>query len=225
MKHLHRLIVTSRTYRMASTPDDDNLAADPDNRWLWRMPSRRMEAELVRDGILFVAGKLDLKFGGPDIDYELGLSVNRRSIYFRHAQEKQMEFLKMFDCAAVTECYQRKESIVPQQALALANSDLTLVQARIIARRLQETTAADNAAFINAAFERVLSRPPTSEESQASLAFLNQQREKLLATGERLTQTGGLFTDSSKPAADPILRTRENLIHVLLNHNDFVTIR
>ena len=131
----------------------------------------------------------------------------------------------MFDCAAVTECYQRKESIVPQQALALVNSDLTLVQARIIARRLQETTAADNAAFINAAFERVLSRPPTSEESQASLAFLNQQREKLLATGERLTQTGGLFADSSKPAADPILRVRENLVHVLLNHNDFVTIR
>ncbi len=225
MKHLHRLIVTSRTYRMASTPDNNNLAADPDNRWLWRMPSRRMEAELVRDGILFVAGQLDLTFGGPDIDYELGLSVNRRSLYFRHAQEKQMEFLKMFDCAAVTECYQRKESIVPQQALALANSDLTLVQARIIARRLQEKTATDNAAFINAAFERVLSRPPTSDESQASLAFLDQQREKLLATGERLTQTGGPFADSSKPAADPILRVRENLVHVLLNHNDFVTIR
>ena len=225
MKHLHRLIVTSRTYRMASTPDDNNLTADPDNRWLWRMPSRRMEAELVRDGILFVAGKLDLSFGGPDIDNELGLTVNRRSLYFRHAQEKQMEFLKMFDCAAVTECYQRKESIVPQQALALANSELTLVQARIIARRLHETTAADNAVFITSAFERVLSRPPTSDEGQASLAFLNQQREKLLAAGDRLTQSGGPAADTSKPSADPILRTRENFVHVLLNHNDFVTIR
>jgi hypothetical protein len=225
MKHLHRLILTSRTYRMASTPDDSNLAADPDNRWLWRMPSRRMEAELVRDGILFVAGKLDLTFGGPDIDYELGLKVNRRSLYFRHAQEKQMEFLKMFDCAAVTECYQRKESIVPQQALALANSELTLVQARIIARRLHETTAADNVAFVTAAFERVLSRPPTSDEMTATLAFLDEQRQKLIATGERLTQTGGAATETTKPSADPALRARENLVHVLLNHNDFVTIR
>ncbi len=225
MKHLHRLIVTSRTYRMASTPDDKNLASDPDNRWLWRMPSRRMEAELVRDGILFVAGKLDLTFGGPDIDYTLGLTVNRRSLYFRHAQEKQMEFLKMFDCAAVTECYQRKESIVPQQALALANSELTFVQARIIARRLHETTASDNAAFVSAAFERVLSRPPTSDEMTATLAFLDEQRQKLIATGERLTQTGGPAAETTKPSADPALRTRENLVHVLLNHNDFVTIR
>ena len=99
-----------------------------------------MEAELVRDGILFVAGKLDLTLGGPDIDYTQGLTVNRRSLYFRHAHEKQMEFLKLFDAAAVTECYQRKESIVPQQALALANSELTLVQARIIARELARTS-------------------------------------------------------------------------------------
>ena len=225
MKSLHRLIVTSRTYRMASTPDVNNLTADPDNRWLWRMPSRRMEAELIRDGILFVAGKLDLTFGGPDIDYELGLTVNRRSLYFRHAQEKQMEFLKMFDCAAVTECYQRKESIVPQQALALANSDLTLIQARVIARRLHESTVNDNRSFINAAFERVLSRLPTSDETQATLAFLDEQRQKLIAAGERLTETGGTAADTTKPAADPILRSRENLVHVLLNHNDFVTIR
>ena len=225
MKHLHRLIVTSHTYQMASTPDDKNLANDPDNRWIWRMPSRRMEAELVRDGILFVAGKLDLAFSGPDIDNGLGLSVNRRSLYFRHAQEKQMEFLKLFDCAAVTECYQRKESIVPQQALALANSELTLVQARIIARRLHHSTETDDCAFVEAAFEQVLSRPPTLEESQASVAFLDEQRQKLIAVGERLSQTGGGETDTGKPATDPVLRTRENLVHVLLNHNDFVTIR
>jgi len=225
MKHLHRQIVMSKTYRMASTPDASNLAIDPDNRLLWRMPSRRMEAELVRDGILFVTGKLDLTRGGPDIDYTLGLSVNRRSLYFRHAQEKQMEFLKIFDCAAVTECYQRKETIVPQQALALANSELTLVQARVIARRLHETTstATDVTAFITAAFELVLSRSPTREETSATLAFLNRQYDTLIAAGERLGQTA--LHDFSKPAGDPILRARENLVHVLLNHNDFVTIR
>ena len=197
MKQLHRQIVTSRTYRMASTPDENNLAVDPDNRWLWRMPSRRMEAELVRDGILFVAGKLDLTRGGPDIDYSLGLSVNRRSLYFRHAQEKQMDFLKIFDCAAVTECYQRKESIVPQQALALANSELTLVQARITARRLHETTATEST-FITAAFERVLSRPPTVEETSVAQLFLTQQHDTLIATGERLIQSGGAVADTGQ---------------------------
>ena len=83
------------------------------------MPTRRLEAELVRDQIFFVAGRLDLATGGPDIDHAIGLTVPRRSLYFRHAAEKQMEFLKLFDAAAVTECYQRKESVVPQQALAL----------------------------------------------------------------------------------------------------------
>jgi hypothetical protein len=226
MKHLHRLVLTSRTYRMASTPEDHALATDPDNIWLWRMNSRRMEAELVRDGILAVTGKLDLTFGGPDIDYTLGLKVNRRSLYFRHAQEKQMEFLKLFDCAAVTDCYQRKESVVPQQALALANSELTLVQARIIARELAEQTAGDGEAFITAAFERVLSRLPTADEMTLTTAFLDEQCRTLTAAGEQqLAAAGAASGDPARPAVQPALRARENLVHVLLNHNDFLTIR
>jgi hypothetical protein len=222
MKHMHRQILTSRTYRMASTPDEHNLTSDPDNVWLWRMNSRRMEAELVRDGILFVTGKLDLTFGGPDIDYTLGLKVNRRSLYFRHAQEKQMEFLKLFDTAAVTECYQRKESVVPQQALALANSELTLVQARIIARELAEQTGGDRAAFVTAAFERVLSRSPTADEMALTTKFLDEQTRTLTsATGVSPVPLG----DPKSPATQPALRARENLVHVLLNHNDFLTIR
>src|SRR5262249_27975362 len=112
MKQMHRLIVTSNTYRMTSTPDDANLATDRDNVYLWRMNSRRLEAEVVRDCIFYVSGKLDLKMGGPDIPHKQGLTTPRRSIYFQHAQEKQMEFLKIFDAAAVTECYRRKESVV-----------------------------------------------------------------------------------------------------------------
>ncbi|MEX0713016.1 MAG: DUF1549 and DUF1553 domain-containing protein [Pirellulales bacterium] len=223
MKYLHRLIVTSATYRMASTPLPESLAIDPDNRWLWRMPSRRMEAEVVRDAVLYVTGQIDLAMGGADIDYELGLSVKRRSIYFRHAQEKQMEFLKMFDCAAVTECYERKESIIPQQALALANSELTLVQARLLARRLHGECQ-DAPAFITAAFEQVLSRAPTAEEHRTCLAFLDEQPRLLASAGERLV-TAGDKPDEQKPSSDPALRARENLVHVLLNHNDFVTIR
>src|SRR4029077_20885156 len=97
----------------------------------------------------------DLTRGGPDIDYKLGLTVPRRSLYFRHAAEKQMEFLQLFDAANVTECYERQHSIVPQQALALMNSDLSLKHARILARTI---VAKDAAPFTISAFEHVLTR-------------------------------------------------------------------
>lgn len=225
MKHLHRLIVTSRTYRLASTPDDANLAADPENRHLWRMNSRRMEAEVVRDSVLHVAGRLDCRMGGPDLDETAGLNVNRRSLYFRHAQEKQMEFLKLFDVAAVTECYERKSSIVPQQALALANSELTIFQGRVLARRLDGLFGSDPTTFIQAAFEQVLARPAVDAEIEASVAFLAEQRQLLEAESSRLVDTTKDLADATLPAADTALRARENLVHVLLNHNDFVTIR
>src|SRR5262249_37492247 len=132
MKAMHRLIVTSSTYRQASTPDAANRAIDQDNKYLWRYPSRRLEAEAVRDAIFYVAGKLDQTMGGPEIDFPLGLTVPRRSIYFRHAAEKQMEFLAIFDGPSVTECYERKQAIMPQQALALFNSDLVRKHSRLL---------------------------------------------------------------------------------------------
>jgi hypothetical protein len=220
-KAMHRLMVTSSTYRMASTPDDADLALDRDNVYLWRMPSRRVEAEVVRDCVFYVAGRLDLTMGGPDVDHSLGLTVPRRSLYFQHAAEKQMEFLKLFDAPSVTECYRRKESILPQQALALANSDLALRHSRILARALT-AKAGDDAAFVTVAFERVLSRPPTSEERAECLAFLQEQAR---LHGGSATKATPADNEGRGPASDPALRARENLVHVLLNHHDFVTVR
>src|SRR5205085_1340826 len=111
---------------------------DPDNLYLWRMNVRRMEAEIVRDGTLHVAGQLDLAMGGPEIDENAGMTNTRRSIYFRNSKEKKMTFLDLFDRPNVVECYRRPESIVPQQALAMANSPLSLAQARVLAKRLSE---------------------------------------------------------------------------------------
>jgi hypothetical protein len=203
MKHLHRLIVTSRAYRMSDAPDAGNAKIDPDNRYLWRSPARRMEAELVRDAILFVSGRLDTTMGGPELDQEQGFANCRRSIYFRHAQEKQMPFLKTFDCAAVTECYERKESVIPQQALAMMNSELTIASARELARRLGEECRADNdAEFVVAAYETVLSRTPTDEEVSVCVEFLQDDE-----------------------ASADSLQAKQDLVQVLLNHNDFVTIR
>jgi hypothetical protein len=221
MKPLHRLLVTSSTYRTASTPDAADAALDRDNVYLWRTTPRRVEAEVVRDCVFYVSGRLDLTPGGPDIDQNLGLTVPRRSLYFRHAAEKQMEFLKLFDAPGVTECYQRKESILPQQALALVNSELTLRHARVLARELA-AKGADPDAFTAAAYERVLSRPPTGAERAECVRFLEEQARRHAAAP---TAPAPPDADGKAPAADPAQRARENLVHVLMNHHDFVTIR
>lgn len=196
MKALHRKILTSATYRMASTSDEANAAIDPDNIYLWRMPSRRIDAELVRDNLLWSAGDLDTVMGGPDIDNNLGLSSKRRSIYLRIAAEKEVEFLKIFDGPAVTECYQRRSTVMPQQALALGNSKIAFAEARSLVEKLGEKDAHE---FISSAYERVLARLPSRDEHAACADFLEKQ-------------------GNDKSA-------RENLALVLFNHNDFVTVR
>lgn len=201
MKAMHKLIVTSRTYRMASTPDVANAKIDPDNIYLWRMNSRRMEAELVRDNLLHIAGELDGTVGGPDIDHMQGLKSKRRSIYLRQAAEKEVEFLKIFDGPAVTECYVRRPTVVPQQALAMANSELTVNMAKSLANKLG-AAATDDESFARAAFKRVLARDAKPEELKLCREFVSEQSKNL-----------------------SLERTRENLVAVLLNHNEFVTIR
>jgi hypothetical protein len=227
MKALHRLIVTSAAYQRSSGggPDDRKGAIDPDNLTLWHMNPRRMEAEVVRDNVLYAAGSLDLGMGGPELDQNAGLASRRRSLYFRHAPEKQMTFLKLFDAASTTACYRRDVSVVPQQALALVNSPLSLGQARILAGTLSRAVApVDDCAFVSAAFETLLSRPPTTEESSVCLAYLDVQAKRLALHGG-LTPFGSAPPSTILPAGDPHQRARENLVHVLINHNDFVTIR
>jgi hypothetical protein len=232
MKAIHRLIATSDAYRRqsaSSAADAGNAAIDPDNRYLWRFKVRRMEAELVRDSVLAVAGGLDPAMGGADIDPSAGETSSRRSVYFRHAHEKQMTFLKLFDAPSVTECYRRDESIVPQQALALANSSLSFQQSRVLAGALSrqagaEPIAENNAAFIVAAFEQVLSRQPTDAERATCEKFLTEQAQKF-ADPAKLTAFSAGPAAAVKPSTSPHQRARENLVHVLFNHNDFVTIR
>jgi hypothetical protein len=224
-KAIHRLIVTSATYRQDSTPEALDLTRDPDNILLWRWMPRRAEAEIVRDSLFAVARGLDSTMGGPDIDHQSGLSVARRSLYFRHAAEKQMEFLAIFDAAGVTECYRRKESILPQQALALANSDLSLRMARRLARALAIKSGTDSSLFVNTAFEHVLARPPTETERVECIAYLGDGRNATCADPGIARSSLAKDPEGKAPAQDPGLRRRESLVHVLLNHHDFVMIR
>ncbi|MCE9524881.1 MAG: DUF1549 and DUF1553 domain-containing protein, partial [Planctomycetales bacterium] len=237
-KHIHRLIVTSRTYRLSSAvsggrqpPDTSaNVSIDPENKYYWRQNPRRMEAEIVRDATLYVAGSLDKTMGGADIDQNTGLTSNRRSIYFRSTKEKKMQFLSLFDSANVVECYRRSESIAPQQALAMANSSLTLAQARLLAKKITEVVTAANppaeqadVKFVQDSFARILNRPPSSDEQATCATFLTEQAQRLAAPGLSAFTAGAAA--SIPPSPDPKQRARENLVHVLLNHNDFLTVR
>jgi hypothetical protein len=139
----------------------------------------------------------------------------------------QVTFLKVFDEANPNECFQRNESIVPHQALALANSKLSSSVARTIEEQITKRTgekAEADLKFIADAFDTVLNRLPTDAERIESLKFLHEQ-ETLFQDATKLTpiQTG--TAGEVKPEREPHLRAREDFVHVLLNHTDFVTIR
>ncbi len=217
MKHLHRLILNSRAYRMSSSRADlANREKDPDNHGFWHRPMIRLESQAVRDSILAHAGELDLTRGGPPVPPNQQDTSKRRSLYFFHSNNDRHLFLTQFDDARVAECYQREQSVVPQQALALANSRLVLEAAPKIAARLSDPNSQtgvsvsrgagenDDVVFVKKAFATLLAITPGEVEISASLRALEDFR-KLPGT---------------TPAA-----ARTQLIWALLNHNDFVTLR
>jgi hypothetical protein len=224
LKKLHRLIVTSAAYRRRSgggAPPAETLSADPDNRLLWRMNAWRLEAEAVRDALLHAAGSLDRTAGGKEIPFQEGESNPRRSLYFRHGHERQMKFLLPFDAADVLECYQRTTTVIPQQALALMNGVLVRDQARVLAGKITPQVRSDEE-FVARAFEHVLSRLPSPEESGRCRSFLdNLARVLSKPLAYESKAPGGRVA----PSGDPAQRARENLVHVLMNHNDFITVR
>lgn len=208
-RHLHRLLVTSETYRRTSSnagAAQSNLDADPTNRFYWRMNPRRMESQIVRDSLLHLSGQLDTVLGGPSLDS--GEAGNRRSLYFTHSPDKLDRFLTAFDDADLQQCYRRSESVVPQQALALSNSKLSFNTATRISNDL--IGIENNEAFVERAFFLILARKPEASETEECLRFLDD----ILAMNKK---------SGDSPAAEE--RGRIQLVHALLNHNDFITIR
>ncbi|WP_233200457.1 DUF1553 domain-containing protein [Blastopirellula marina] len=205
MKHVHRQIVTSATYRMSSSVKqrEANELIDPDNRYWWRRNPIRLESQAVRDSILYLAGTLDETQGGPSVPTDQQAQSKRRSLYFFHSNNERNLFLLTFDEAEVTECYLREQSVVPQQALAMTNSDLVLGSAESISGRISEVNHGDED-FIRAAFKTILGIHPDEEELSASQAALEAWAQ--------------LENGSTADA-------RSNLVWILLNHNDFVTVR
>ena len=179
VKHLHRLIVTSETYRQASSANPAAAAKDADNQLLWRFPTRRLEAEVIRDSILAVSGRLDLKMYGVGynlFDQRGGLSgFNpvesptgeglRRMIYAHKVRREPEAVFGAFDCPdAGQSTAVRRESTTPIQALNLFNSRFTLEQAEAFASRVKTEAGSDPDAQIRHAFQLALQRDPTPEE-------------------------------------------------------------
>ena len=129
--------------------------------------------------------------------------MRRRSLYFKHSRDQQDKLLKMFNDADHLNCYRRTESIVPQQALALSNSKLAIEMAGAIAGKIED------AEFIDIAFEWLLGRRPDATEREACVTSLAELEEAARAANK----------------ANPVQRARRGLVHALLNHNDFVSIR
>lgn len=181
MKWLIKQIVLSDLYRRSSSnaaADAQTLATDPDNTLLWRMNPRRLESQSVRDALLALGGKLDLTLGGPSLDPDKAESLPRRSLYFIQTPDTEHRFLGAFDNANVLECYRRNESVVPQQALALTNSQLSRATADALASKLAQLSPTD---FIRRSFLTILNRPPTDKEQQVSLeAFASLKNNRPL---------------------------------------------
>jgi hypothetical protein len=214
MKHMHRLMVLSATYRQSSpgTEAEENMAKDPDNTHFWCRAAVRLESQAVRDAILELSGTLDGTRGGPPVPAAAQDDSTRRSIYFFHSNNERNLFLTTFDEATVKECYRREQSIVPQQALALTNSRLALDAApRIAARLTQELqsktgSSIEDEAFIRLAFAVMLGAEPKDSEIAACMRAFN--------AWQQLTEA---------PSGDAAREfARANFVWVLLNHNDFL---
>jgi mono/diheme cytochrome c family protein len=181
LKRLHRLLVTSYTYRQAGAPEPKGLATDAGNVLLWRMPLRRMEAEAVRDAILAVSGKLDRRMGGPSYPLfkyrvvnvaiyepleEYGPETWRRTVYRQAARAIRDDLLGSLDCPDSSQRSPRRPSTTTAlQALSLLNGPFVNQQAAFFAARVQAEAGPARPAQIARAFRLAFGRPPSADEA------------------------------------------------------------
>ena len=195
VKEMHRLLMTSEAYRMASAHEDaGNRAADPDNRLLWQYRPQRLEAEALRDAIMTVSGGIDLTVGGPPVfphvprelllaarngyweDQGDGPEVWRRSVYVFRRRSLSFPFFETFDLPDQNQtAAARNVSTVATQALTLMNNEFVLNQARLFAERLERAAPGDVDRQIDLAYRIALTRPPAAEEAEIARDLVSSQ--------------------------------------------------
>ena len=171
LKKMHKLIMSSATYRQSSQTDQERLAKDPENQWLWRRVPARLEAEPIRDSLLAVSGQLDLREFGPGT---MDQNMKRRSVYFFIKRSGLIPMMMLFDWPEhLVSIGQRSNTTVAPQALAFLNGPQVRSYALAFADRLGPD--AEWKVTIDKAFRVALGRSPTREESQLALEFLDRQ--------------------------------------------------
>jgi mono/diheme cytochrome c family protein len=194
MKAMHRLIMTSSTYRQNSEHSTEAaVKLDPSNMLLWRMNRQRLEGESLRDSILAVSGRLNPERGGPGIfpklpdelanlriknrvvwEPENGAEALKRSVYIMQRRQLQVPFLNVMDAPALNEsCPVRAVSTTAVQALSMMNGELVTEEAKHFADRVSETAGPDEGDRIRLAFRLALARPPEPGELQKARDFLH----------------------------------------------------
>ena len=199
MKAMHRLMMTSQLYQMASDDNMADAAIDPENRYFWRMPRERMEAEIIRDEILAVAGTLDAKLGGPTVlpyiapDIVQGSSHRvwdgkadddpstwRRSLYVFSKRSIRYPLFEAYDQPnLINTCDRRNRSTIAPQALMMMNNNFVITQAKQFAARLRKEAGNDTAAQVDRAFLLALGRAPSASEKSSSIEYLKGGPERL----------------------------------------------
>jgi hypothetical protein len=189
LKKLHRLILLSNTYRQASKFNAEAAKLDADNRYLWRMNRQRLDAEEIRDTVLAVSGRLDLKMGGPGFelfrfkddhspvyDHDDLAKINdpatfRRTVYRFTVRSVPNPFLECLDSADPNLTTPvRNSTLTALQALALLNDPFMVKQAEYWVERLDKISD-DPANQVDAAYRLALGRLPTAEEKVSLIAY------------------------------------------------------
>ncbi len=230
VKALQRLIVNSATFRRSSTWNAHAAKLDPDNSLLWRWSPRRLEAEMVRDSVLRVSGRLNLESSGPSVYPKLPKAVLagqskpgdnwgeskedqtlRRSIYIFVKRSLVVPELEVLDAPDTTSsCEQRRVSTTGPQALIFLNGDFMQEQARHFADRLQRESGKGLAKQVSQAFQMALARDPEPAESSSAQDFLARQTRQIESE-----------ESSSEQAESPQLRALRSFCLTLLNTNEF----
>jgi len=192
VKAMHRLILESNAYQLSSADDDVNARKDPANNFHWRFDRRRLDAEAIRDAMLFASGELDLSppgahpFPPPEkwtwtqhTPFKDRYDTKHRSVYLMTQRFQRHLFLALFDGPDTNNSTEaRRNSIVPQQALFALNNQFVDEQATLFARRVLATRS-DEASRVRYAQELAWSRPPTRTELANYQSWLHRARELL----------------------------------------------
>ena len=243
LKQLHRQIMTSRTYRQASTRDDKRDLIDPDNTLLSRMNVRRLEAETLRDSLLAISGKLNPKVGGepvPVTQNEEGqvvigkdttdtagrptgkiIPLNgeefRRSIYIQARRSRPLEMFATFDAPIMEpSCDARSVTTVSPQSLLLMNSATMRVHAQQFAQRVQSEGGKDSPDQVRLAWKLVHGKAPSESDVQQGVEFVQAQTEYYQANPTPLEEQLAL---PSKTPGDPAFLGLTALCHALMSSN------